>query len=189
MPPATLNEAGYTLVETMAAIALLALAMGSMAAGMQAFGQGQSRNGRLADEMADIRQAEAAFSGFITAHAPFRSRRPDDLIGDAQTIQLNCGAAERCQAKLQTDEDGYRLAIQRKDGVEAAFDLHSRGGLRFAYLADSGALPNWPPGTPQPQSLRAIAIVGDDDAPRLSVRLWPQQPGTCQFDPILQDCR
>lgn len=186
-----MSEAGYTLVEMLVALIMVALAIGGFSAATQVLAWRQITVAhRLADSRAS-RTAEVVLERLLQPGTPYRSQEPARFRGDPQGFQFDCAADAPCEVKLVGAPGGLSLHIQ---GATAAGDLPLRtaGGAHFLYGGSDGASGVWPPARGDRQALRLITLVGDGDAghPALvKARLWREQPVRCAFDVVMQDCR
>lgn len=179
------GEAGYTLTETLAAMAVLALGVSGFALGMQVLGDKQVAIGRESRELQDLRRADATLERLLQAGGgPFRGDAAGQLAGDAQGFGFRCGAVEPCVARLTAG----RLEISRGAAWTRRYVLPRGQQPSFVYRGDAASAV-WPTGGRE--ALRAVALVqprADGEAVLLEARIWPEQRAGCAFDPILQDC-
>lgn len=185
-----MSDAGYTLAETLAALAVLSLAVGGLTAAAQGLAQ---RQRLVADTLLDAegpRAAQAALERLLETAGPFRSHEPDRFRGAARRLQFDCGAPEPCAAELVDATGGQALRLTSPGQVRTL--ALRRAGLRFRYRGSEGPADAWPPAAARRQALRSVALVAGDAPGGLALaeaRVWAEQPLACQFDVILQDCR
>lgn len=187
-----MSDAGYTLTETLAAMVVIGLGVGGFSLGMQTLGAQQGVVGGVVLKTQDTRAAEAWLERRLSEHAPYRATDGDRFSGDAEGFRFDCGAAQRCSAELVTNEGRQTLRLSRGDGGQQTFQLPAREPARLVYFGAVAAQAAWPPAGGERESLRAISLlqgVGPDQRPVLAVRLRPEQPLDCQYDPVIKDCR
>lgn len=184
-----MNDAGYTLVETLAALMIVAMVIGGLTAGMHALGQRQQRVGVAVVDTQALRRAQAALDRSFDAHGAYGAHQPERFTGDADSFAFDCGAAALCEAELSLGGEGARLRLTGADSGAKTYPLHAPGPARFVYEGMRTSGPAWPPGGAQREALRTITVVGVTGAVLLKTRLWLEQPAVCDFDAILQDCR
>jgi prepilin-type N-terminal cleavage/methylation domain-containing protein len=187
------SDSGYTLAETMVALAVIALAMSGLSAALQVVASGQSRFTAVSVGTDDLRRAEMNLTRLFAGRGPFRSDRPDALSGADHQFQFDCGQRAPCGVQLvDPGTGGLSLKVQTEAGMQT-LPLRTSGPAHFEYQATQGAQSSWPPPSASPlQALRAISIVrdgADTYAAILEARLWTEETMTCEFDVVLQDCR
>jgi prepilin-type N-terminal cleavage/methylation domain-containing protein len=186
------NEAGYTLTEVLAAMAVIGLAAGGLSLGMQVLGAQQGNVGAIVLKMQDVRAAEAWLTRRLAEHAPFRAQAPETLSGGAEGFRFDCNAAAPCSAELKAPEGNTVLTLTGGDAVRR-FRLPGDGQTaRFVYTGGGHLHAAWPPTGGGGRSLASIALVqgeGHAASPILNVRIHADQPLDCAFDAVLGDCR
>lgn len=186
-----MSDAGYTLVETLGALAILGLAIGGLAAGASALGRGQ---GVLGSELADaraLRAGQAILDQSLSGEGPFRAHEPAAFTGDGSGFRFACGEPQPCEVALETAASGLALHLRRASG-ERRLPLRIQAPGRFVYRGREGDNDAWPPSKPGRDALRAVILVtGAPPAESVAIaaRVWREQPVACEFDALLQDCR
>lgn len=183
-----MSDAGYTLVETLAALAMIGLALGGLAVSVGVLGKGQRATNEAVADLQASRRAELLLSDALQRGAPFRSADVGALVGDGASMEFACGDAKPCRADLRTGDKGLSLHLETADGAKD-LPLRQAGPAHFQYggVQDIGDV--WPPASGARQALQGVSLNRADGAPILSVRLWVEQPETCVFDTVIQDCR
>jgi len=187
-----MREAGYTLTETLAAMAVLGLGIGSFALGMQVLGAQQSAVGATVLKAQEVRAAQVWLERRLAEHAPFRAHEADQLSGDAAGFRFACGAAAACTVDVTQDALGRRLRIFKGAGRAIAYRLPADTATRFVYRGAGEPVTHWPPTGGARQALRSISLLQGEGASEQAVfqtRIYAEQPQDCQFDPVMQDCR
>jgi prepilin-type N-terminal cleavage/methylation domain-containing protein len=187
-----MSEAGYTLTETLAAMAVIGLAMGSLSLGAQLIGGGQLRINQTASSLQSSRLIQTRLEALLAAGAPFGSQQPDRLSGDARSLRFACGAAEPCTAALTATGPDSQLTITPGATGSAPWSLLVPGAAHFVYRSTRGAGSIWPPADPARQSLGAVLLVRSSvttDIPVISAKVWAEEPAACDFDPVALGCR
>lgn len=186
-----MSDHGYTLAETLVAVAILAMAIGGLSWGIQVIGRWQAAASAVSSDVEAIRAAQAGVDRVLAGAGPFRSDVAAELSGDGQAFSFACGQPAPCAVSLETM--GSALGLKVEDGRAGLrrLSLRRATAAHFVYLGEAGQTPTWPPSGAR-QLLRAIALVGvgaDDGVAILRSRVWTQEPATCAFDVVLQDCR
>jgi len=187
-----MSEAGYTLTETLAALAVLGLAMGGLSLGLEVIGrlQLQASQGVAKDHV--LRASQSLVDGLLLAGAPYRSHEPDRFTGTGEGFRFACGAPDPCEVSLRRDGTNEQLRIQSPSGDPMEIAVGPAGEARFIYQGSAGASETWPPQAPERQALKAVSLIRTSSAGEailLSARLWLEQPAPCAYDAVLQDCR
>jgi hypothetical protein len=187
------NEAGYTLTEALAAMAVIGLAAGGFSVSMQVLGRQQSGVGEVVLKASETRQAEAWLERRLAPSAPYRSVDPGSLSGDAEGFRFACEAAASCDVRITQDDRERRwLEISGDAAKPARFRLPGKEPAHFVYRGAGDPTAAWPPSDGARQALRAIALIqgeGTHEHPVLELRVLAEQPLDCAYDPVLRDCR
>lgn len=187
-----MSEAGYTLTETLAALAVIGLAMGGLSLGLQVIGRLQLQASQGVAKDHELRASQSLVDGLLLAGAPFRSHEPDRFVGTGEGFRFACGAPEPCEVRLRRVGPHEQLRIQPPSGDPMEFDVGAAGEAKFVYQGSAGASDTWPPQAPERQSLKAVSLIRTSSAGEailLSARLWLEQPAPCAYDAVLRDCR
>lgn len=184
-----MSEQGYTLVETLTALAMMGMAMSGMAVGLHVLSRQQfAITDGLARETR-LRSAGLRIERMLAVKAPYRAQESDRLVGDAQGFRFDCGQPEPCTVRAS----GEGL-LQAEGGNLGSLKtaVPGVGTLSFSYQGRDGTTVAWPPADQRRQPLRSISLIqaGPDGQTVVFVaRLAAEQPAECQFDPVMQDCR
>lgn len=185
-----MGEAGYTLAETLTALAIMGLAMSGVASGMYVVSRQQFA---VTDGVAQQSRARAIgeqIEALLALRAPFGAHEPDRLSGDRQGFSFQCGEGAPCRVALA--EGGEELRIEGPRGAAKEISIPGKGNLAFLYQGARSAGPSWPTGDLVRQPLSSISLVreeGGDEQVLFVARIEAEQPAECQFDPVMQDCR
>jgi len=187
-----MSDAGYTLVETLAAMAVVGLALGGLSLGMQVLGPSHLATSQAIAALDSARNAETRFEGLLARGAPYGSGSGAPLTGDGKALTFGCGRAKPCRAELAAD--GPALAFRIYDGQSdtPVQTLRAPDGARLTYGGQWTTSAIWPPADPRRQALRSIALIkaaAADAPPLIEARIWGEEPAVCAFDPVMQDCR
>jgi prepilin-type N-terminal cleavage/methylation domain-containing protein len=182
------SDDGYTLTETLAAMAVIGLTMGGVSLGMQVLGAQQSGVGAVAKRTQDARAAETWLEQALADGAPFGAHQPARLSGDASGLVFDCDASAPCEARLTPDGDAVTLRLSGGRAAERVVRLAGPRPARFAYRGLSEALTSWPPAGGVREPLRSVALLEGQQV-LLEARVHAEQPVDCAFDPVLKDCR
>lgn len=187
-----MNDAGYTLVEMLAALAILGLAMGGLAEGMAAIGRAQSGATSLLMTQRSWARANRDLSRLFQEQGPFQSGETPSLKGDATNLSFPCGA-QKCSARLIGRKGDPVLEVSGADGWRDAVALPGQSGAHFSYVDEEEQHPAWPPpGDHGRRKVRSVMVLTGQSAAPSSVagaRLWIEQPPDCAYDMIIADCR
>lgn len=163
-----MSEGGYTLVEMLAALAILGLSITATVAAVSMVGKLQ---GRAASTAASSEQSGALSSALETSfrgRGPFASAGAVPLGGTATAIDFACGLT-RCSLRY-TGGARPRLEVM---GPGERRRLSAPGGLAFRYLGSRTSGDHWPPDNPTDwQRLDAIELVDRGARPVAITRLW-----------------
>ncbi len=166
-----MNAQGYTLVEMLAALAIVGLAMTAAVEAVGAVGrlQRQASQGVAAAE--GVAASSAELDHLLADAGPFPSAGGPVLSGDTAGFAFTCAAA-RCGARL--GPAAGRVALQALDhGARRRFVLPVRAA-GFRYIGERTAEDHWPPDNPTNwQRLKAIAIVSPPGSTPVAIaRIW-----------------
>lgn len=187
-----MSEAGYTLTETLAAMAVIGLGMGGFALGIQVLAVQHSGVGATVLKAQEVRAAQAWLERRLAERAPYRSPEADRFSGGAEGFRFDCGAPEACAVSVAADARGRRLDIVRGAGPPASYRLPGAEPARFVYRGSGEVLTTWPPADGRRQALRSISLLQGEGAHEWAVfetRIRAEQPLDCAFDTVMQDCR
>jgi hypothetical protein len=185
------GQDGYTAAEALAALAILGLAMGGLTASMGLIGLGQRTARAQLEQSARERTIDQRLELMLAHGAPFRSDQIGNLVGDGQSLGLDCGGGRRCAARIEGD----LLVIQSQSGSESKLGLPRGDQPRFVYVGSYSASDIWPPRplpAPAWQSLKAVVVqsqIGGREKPLALAKVWRQQRVDCEYDVVIQDCR
>jgi hypothetical protein len=188
-----MNQEGYTLAETLAALLIIGLAVGGLTEAMTVIGKMQHDANRAVETSRSLSRAGRGFEELLVGRGPFASDR-GGFNGGARGFTFPCGAAQ-CGAKLLQDRRGLRLELAEASGVSRTLTLPDVETAHFLYGDEDGEAEAWPRATASPlgrRTLRSIALVaaGPDGVSTLAeTRVWSEQEAECQFDLISQSCR
>jgi prepilin-type N-terminal cleavage/methylation domain-containing protein len=186
------SDAGYTLAETLAALAILGMASAGLMASVQVFGRAQAQTENMVRNQQVLRKASSDLQNRLEFQGPFRSSQANRFSGTSDGFVYECGAAAPCEAHIKPS--GTRFALTLGDGTGAVRRHEIRGGgmPHFRYFGDQGESDRWPPDSPRTETLRGVVLTLDGASPAMPpivARLWIEQPARCVFDAITQDCR
>ena len=186
-----MNEAGYTLAETLAALLIIGLAFAGLSEATRVLGRVQGAASASTAATTRAREVQRLLDALLEHAGPFRSDDASRFTGSAQAFQFDCNRPSKCGAALKSDANGALLSVQQGDGVETQRLVEIKKA-QFAYLDDTRLQTRWPPSPGERRRLRSIALLSGDSgqsSPIATVRLWREQEARCEFDPIAEDCR
>jgi len=187
-----MTDAGYTLTETLAAMAVLGLAFGGLSLGAGVIGSLQLSTGQVVKQQQTVRAAQETLEQLLALGAPFGSQAPDQLSGDASGFHFACGAPTPCAAQVTTGTTDQLLKVTNGGTPATTVTLPVTGGAHFAYRGSKALNDVWPPADPGRQALRSVALLqttDQGDVALLDAKVWAEQPAQCDFDPVMQGCR
>ncbi|TAJ28466.1 prepilin-type N-terminal cleavage/methylation domain-containing protein [Bosea sp. (in: a-proteobacteria)] len=185
-----MSDAGYTLTETLTALAIVGMAVGGLSAGVAMVGKTQAAVTSTVADVQAVQSAQIGIQRLFEGQGPFRSHEPQRLSGDGRGMHFICGRETVC--KIEIDEAAALLKLRVDAGGRVrSLALRQPGPARFVYQGSLGPSSAWPPVGVERQVLRSVSLVrGEHDpTPLIEVQVWREQPQTCAFDVVLQDCR
>lgn len=189
-----MSRDGYTLVEMLAALAIIALAIGGLLGAVRAIGGLQSTTAAsLATAEGGLR-AQADLDRLLAGEGPFFSNGDGKLSGSPMGFTFECAGVTGCSAELASARSSTSLVTRRGDSdAQMQLALHGVDAPQFTYVGQLTAGPAWPPPEPGPrQRLVRIVLAGataTGKTPLASVRLWREEGRACSFDVVAQACR
>jgi len=184
-----MNDDGFTLSDTLAALAIIGLAMGGVVTGGALLAKAQGRTDIRVARVAGLKRASVALDDLLAQAGPFRSR---DAVfeGAPRAFSFSCGQAGRCGARLAGEGQTLALAVTRASGAQETIALKGVASAHFLYVGGVTEGDAWPRPAARPERLRQLALVDDaDESPLVQALLPIDQPTTCEFDVVSQDCR
>ncbi len=204
------RDAGFTLIELVVALAVLALTATLMAEGIRlALRTWDSLNGRMS-RMQAIVVAQQLLRGRLSQVYPYRGTTPAALLGGTAELSFSAPAPHGAAGPLLR----YRIwladgrlkigwrpdtpeAVASSSGAQEEALLDGVSSLAFDYFASAGKgpgqwLPAWQDraGPPQLVRLRLEFAKGDSaDWPVFVARPRLDMPVDCQFDLVSRRCR
>ncbi len=187
-----MKDDGYTLGECLIALLILGMAIGGLSAGLATLGRQQVVAIRLAARDHELREIREGLTTLLDDQGPFVAPGDQPFRGSSSGFRFDCGAAHGdCRAWLTQAGGGMALHIDAL-GVERSLALPSARSAKFVYTGSRTIGPVWPPEDKGREPLKAIGILAqsaDGSLPIANVPIWIDQPISCDFDPILRDCR
>jgi len=187
-----MSEAGYTLSETLAAMAVLSLSVGSLSLGLQVLGPSQHAAGSLAARVQTARTMQVRLERLLDRGAPFSAEDAARFNGDTTAFQFSCGAPQLCAVGIENAATSSRLLIFDGRASHASLPLPSAAPARFQYRGAQALSDSWPPVGGAEHALRSISLVqtsATGGVALLDARVWAEQAEQCALDPISQACR
>lgn len=179
---------GYTLVEMLAALAIIGLAFGGLAESSRVVGLLESQASRYAQALAADSAAQEALSDALRDAGPFRSTGEGGFSGSGREFSFNCGSGLRCGAQLEDKGRGTTLLTYRGGGAVAHVPVSSDS--EFTYSDDLGRTVEWPHGNASVSTtLKSLSLVGSAQRPIATVRFVVDEARGCEFDVVAQACR
>lgn len=170
---------GYTLVEMLAAIAVIGLTLGGLTEGGRVIAAYQKRGGDLVANLADTDQFARAVQDLATRSSAA------DLSGDATRFQSKCGS-EACSIALGPTAKSKSEAVISTGSQRRIYLLP--GGASFRYQTTEGLRDRWPSDDPY-EHLHGIAIITRSGAPVAYAQTQDIEPFGCEYDVIAMACR
>lgn len=186
------SDDGYTLGECLVALFVIGLAIGGLSAGMTTIGRLQAGAARQAANARTVRAAHDRLARLLESEGPFRYAA-DGFQGAADGFRFDCGADRSgCAAWVTPSPGGVVLHVAERGAGASTLLLPGIRSAQFTYAGTRTIGPVWPVGSAQDQALHSVSLLGQTEtgaAPIASARVWIDQAVTCDFDPILGDCR
>lgn len=187
-----MNEDGYTLTDSLAALAVLGLTVGGLTGSLHLIGRAHSATNTAVENTRSIEALNQRVTRLLNENAPILSAADGALAGDRRGFSIACGEQELCRAEILTEGDQEMVRLTQGSLPVTEAKLTRNGGARFVYTSPIGSFEAWPPNDPMSQSLQSISLIegdGADPSPVVQARIWVEQPVNCAFDPIGQSCR
>lgn len=182
-----MSDDGYTLADTLAALAIVGLSIAGVTTGLSSLSKIHLTTERRSAETAGLKRASVLLTDLFHDAGPF-TNRSTVLEGDSLSFAFDCGPG-RCSAHLENAIQGARLVVRRAGGVERSVRLEPQN-VRFIYFGSSTSGEAWPQTSDDRQRLRSVGLVDEQgDVPLVQAVLWTDQPVRCEFDVVAQDCR
>jgi prepilin-type N-terminal cleavage/methylation domain-containing protein len=184
-----MSEDGYTLVEMLAALAIIGLAFGGLVESGRVIGQLQVSALGAVHDLAERGAASRALRNLLSDAGPFLSDGVGGLDGQASGFSFDCGEAARCGARLETGRAGSWLVTF--ENAQPLARARIPDGETFRYGDETGDASAWPSSGTKVVALRSIVITDDSDPAKAlaSVKLVTDEPAGCIFDVVSQACR
>ncbi len=186
-----MSEDGYTLVEMLAALAIIGFALSGLLESLNAIRLTQAGAARGVNDAQSLARARRDLGRLFQGQGPFRSDDKAGLTGDAGALAFACGKG-RCTARLVADGKDSRMMLAGPEGWTDTAPLPGVAAARFVYVDAKGQIDAWPPVDQHRRMLGSVAVLagpGGDAAAVASTRMWLDEAPDCQFDPIAEDCR
>ena len=174
------RDAGYTLVEMLAALAVISMAFGGLAAGSHIL----LRQQRGASS--DVATSE----GFALAQRDLEAalgkvKTSDVRFADARRIEIACWVGESCEAR--TLASGEVVSSERVSAGQVA--ITAAPGYRFAFWTATGRTPIW--SAESKDKLAGVTLTSERPraTPIAVVRLREEQAFRCEYDVVIVSCR
>lgn len=187
-----MTDQGYTLVETMAALLIIGLAMSGLAAALGLMARQHASVAHAFARTSDLRRAQSTLEQLFEGRGPFRSSEPSTFTGAAHFLQFDCGQPAPCKAELAQDPRSHLVLRVQGGSATTTIPLPDADAAHFRYQGSLGDLDAWPPVAEPRQALRGVAIIADGSDPHAvltQTHLWTEEALVCGFDAVLQDCR
>ena len=187
-----MTKEGYTLVEMLAALLMIALAIGGLLQGTRVIGRIQDSATRALGAAREQRTAQEGLDRLLAGQGPFFSGDVQGFTGSLTQFSFACGRAATCAARLTPQNGLTRLDVIRDGLAQFSASLPGGGPAGFTYVGERTIGETWPPITTPSERLTRIALTLqriDGVTPLASVRLWLEQRRDCHFDVIAQACR
>jgi hypothetical protein len=187
-----MSKDGYTLAETLVALAAIGLAMGGLTAAVRVISLNQAATARTLAADRGVRDADRALTDLVADQGPFATDDTAPLHGEADGFSFDCAAPSPCAAKLSSSVHGVDLTIKGRRGGGMTAALPGVRHAHFVYIGERGVSAVWPFVSKDPETLRAIVLVGDSlkgETTLATAPIWREQGAGCVFDPISGGCR
>lgn len=185
-----MNSAGYTLTETLAAMAVIGFAISGFSLGIQVLSDMDLDLSAASERVEGVQAAQRRVERLLAEGAPYGPRDAARFYGNAEGFRFACAAVQPCEVRLVANAREVKLHVSGEARAPLEVRLPSRGTARFVYIGADGAVTTWPAGA-SIQGLRAVALVQGlppAEAALFVARIWPEQGGRCSFDAVGQIC-
>jgi prepilin-type N-terminal cleavage/methylation domain-containing protein len=183
------NDDGYTLVEMLAALAIIGLAFGGLLETTRVLGHAQGAALSMEADAWDRGIAERAVARLVADGGPFLAHGAGGFTGGPQGFSFDCNAGERCGVAVEAGTQGTVLDVLA--GGRRVVAVRLPGGAHLVYADASGSSDNWPLDNTSPRALSSIALLASDigTGPFAAWAVPVEEPPGCVFDVVAQACR
>lgn len=171
------SDDGYTLAETLTALAIIALAMVGVTQATRLAAMHVRTAARLHDHGSELASAQQLLGALPKRVGPFDAST-NTLVGDARQVRFACDAQTDCTLALSLG-GGARLRAGAP-GLSRTVTLGSRAQPRFVYIDEQGRTGASWPGVSATR-LSAIALMDHDD-PIAILRFPITQTAACGLE-------
>jgi len=180
-----MNDEGYTLVEALAALTILGMALGGLGLVASLIGKQQLAANRANKAMMNAHAVDQGLERLLAGEGPFITDGTQHFAGSATKLEFQCGD-NICGASLSATASDSVMQVRGRRQTTAQLAIRN-GPARFAYVDALGETDAWP--REGGGLLRAVIVRGKRSAPEALARLRVQEPRDCQFDGVIGACR
>lgn len=176
---------GYTLVEMLAAMLVLGLAMTALTQATRLFSRTSQHAAAASAEAAKAMAAERLMQRVLGSgpYGPTATAAEAILDGDEGHIHFDCGGPVNCELVLSAGGPATLFA-RGSSSSQAKLDVQ---GAQFRYVV-GGATSRTYPQADDDRGLEAIAIVSADGEVLARWRAQTTQSADCAFDQVTHRC-
>jgi prepilin-type N-terminal cleavage/methylation domain-containing protein len=182
-----MSKDGYTLVEMLAALAILGLAFGGLVESGRVIGALQRDATASARAVLAKTSAAGRLDGLLRDAGPFFSDDASGFDGAPTRFSFECDQG-RCGGRIETGREGSHFVSF--EGARDGVPIRLGGRPSFRYADDSPRTSYWPQG-PFPRTVLRSVTIADERANETiaAYRLDTDEPPSCVFDVVSQACR
>jgi len=181
-----MNEDGYTLVEMLAAISILAMLVAGLGECMHLFGRFQTDALNLTASAAEQAKIQRYLDDSFRNEGPFWSLTPRTLIGRSDRISYECGKAAHCVISIIREHSSELLQGSLDPSAPVRINANN---AHFMFLANGREYSIWPARVPANVRLIAVSILDGRNMPMATARLQTTERAGCVFDIVALSCK
>lgn len=174
------RDSGYTLVEMLAALAVIGLAFGGLSAGVSVLGRHQISATKRIVSGEDLAAAQAGLEAALST-----VKIGDILSGNGRRLEISCATGAQCNAT--GNPDGVPVSVVRAGGDRVS--AIAANGYSFAYMTSVGPAPTWSSAGDSALFAVVLQTKASGNQPVAVMRLRQEQAFRCEYDVVIASCR
>lgn len=173
------DDSGYTLVEMLAALAVIGMTFGGLSAGISVLARNQTAATTRIGSSENLIASQASLEAALTW-----VKSGDILAGTTRRLELKCSRGDRCEAAGGLKDGPVSLIRTGGDRVEGI----AATGYDFGYVTSGGLAQTW--SAEGDDRLLAIVLRSNLSGAAVAVmRFRQEQSFRCEYDVVIASCR